>query len=160
MELGSQLAAMSRTAAAGLIDAGRAGRSRRRILEGAAVAAVLSGVPSTSWALVRSSPREALRAGREATRTIGTLVPPGRPGLVRGAAAHLAISLAVAEALGRGLPRERSVRWGALAGLGIGWLNLAVIAPRAFPALAALPLGPQLADNAAFGAVFAAVVDR
>jgi len=103
---------------------------------------------------------EALTGGRDATRTIGTLVPPGRPGLLRGAVVHLAISVAVAELLGALLPRERSVAWGLAAGLGVGWVNLAVIAPRRFPAIAALPLAPQLADNAAFGAVFAAVADR
>jgi hypothetical protein len=70
------------------------------------------------------------------------------------------ISIIVGEALGATLPARRSVRWGALAGVVVGWVNLAVLARRAFPELASLPLGPQLADNAAFGAVFAAVADR
>jgi hypothetical protein len=96
----------------------------------------------------------------EATRAIATLVPGGRPGLVRGAVMHGVISVTVAEALAAALPRERSVRWGAVAGFGVGVLNLGVIARRRYPALAALPLGAQLADNVAFGAVFAAVADR
>ena len=121
---------------------------------------MLSGAPSTAWAVVRSSPGEALSSGVEATRAIGVLVPPGRPGLWRGALAHGVISLIVGEALGATLPPRRSLAWGGLAGLAVGWLNLAVVARRAFPELAALPLGPQLADNAAFGAVFAAVADR
>jgi hypothetical protein len=120
----------------------------------------VSGVPSTAWAAMRSSPREALWTGVEATRAIGSLVPPGRPGLRRGAAVHGMISLAVGEALGAMLPSRRSVPWGALAGLVVGWVNLAILARRFSPELAALPLGPQLADNAAFGAVFAAVADR
>jgi hypothetical protein len=135
-------------------------RDQRRILEGAAVAAVLSGTPSSLHAVIGGSPTAALRQGLAATRAIGTLVAPGRPGVVRGAVVHLAISLGVGELLGATLPRRGSIAAGAAAGAGIGWLNLAVIARRRYPALAALPLGPQLADNAAFGAVFAAVADR
>ena len=135
-------------------------RGQRRILEATAIASIVSGAPSTASALRGGSPREAITAGLHATRAIGMIVPPGRPGLVRGAAGHLIISFAVGEMLGAALPRERSLLWGALAGLAIGWVNLGVIAPRHFPELAALPLGPQLADNAAFGAVFAAVADR
>ena len=125
------------------------------------MAAVLSGAPSVVHALATErSLRGAARYGVEATRAIGALAPPGRPGLVRGAVMHGAISVAIAEALGLALPRECSIAWGAVAGLGVGALNLGVIARRWFPELAALPLGAQLADNAAFGAVFAAVADR
>jgi hypothetical protein len=135
-------------------------RGRAAILRGAAVASVLSGAPSTAWALASGSPREAFADGLGSTRAIGTIVWPGTPGLVRGGLAHGAISLAVGGGLGVTLPRRRSVAWGAVAGLAIGWVNLAVIARRRYPAIAALPLGRQLADNAAFGAIFAAVADR
>jgi hypothetical protein len=130
-------------------------RNRRAILRGAAVASVASGVPSSGYALLRG--RDPRAQGLTATRAVGTLVWPGEPGLVRGALAHGAVSLAVGGLLGVTLPRRRSVAWGGLAGLAIGWVNLAVVAPRRYPAIAALPLGPQLADNAAFGAIFAAV---
>ena len=133
-------------------------RRRRQILRAAAVAAVASGAPSSTWALACGC--DPLAAGTTATRAIGTLVPPGSPGLIRGALAHGAISLAVGGALGVALPRRHSVAWGAFAGLGIGWVNLAVVARRRYPSIAALPLAPQLADNAAFGAIFAAVADR
>jgi hypothetical protein len=139
-------------------------RPQRRILEGAAVAALASGAPSMVHALVaRRSPAGAVRDGLRATRAVGTLTlgpRPARPGLARGAVLHGVISLAVAEGLGAALPRERSVAWGAAAGFGVGVVNLGVVARRRFPALAALPLGPQLADNAAFGALFAVVADR
>jgi hypothetical protein len=135
-------------------------RSQRRILEGAAVASLLSGAPSVVYALAGGSPRAAWSYGVRATRAIGTLVPPGRPGLLRGGVVHGAISVAVGEALGATLPRSHSVGWGALAGLAIGWVNLGIVARRRYPELAALALAPQLADNAAFGAVFAAVADR
>lgn len=135
-------------------------RRRAAILQGAAVASVLSGAPSTAWALRTGSPGQALSGGLAATRAIGTLVWPGSPGLIRGALAHGVISLAVGGGLGVTLPRERSVAWGAAAGLAVGGVNLAWVARRRYPAIAALPLGPQLADNAAFGAIFAAVADR
>jgi hypothetical protein len=130
-------------------------RERRAILRGAAVASVASGVPSSAYALLHG--RDPLAQGLAATRAIGTLVRPGTPGLLRGALAHGAISLVVGGALGVTLPRRYSITWGALAGLAIGWVNLGVIASRRYPAIASLPLGPQLADNAAFGAIFAAV---
>ena len=129
-------------------------RDRRAILRGAAVASVASGMPSSAYALLHG--RDPRAQGVAATRAIGTLVWPGEPGLVRGALAHGAISLAIGGVLGVTLPRRRSVAWGALAGLAIGWVNLGVIAPQRYPAIASLPLGPQLADNVAFGAIFAA----
>jgi hypothetical protein len=119
---------------------------------------MLSGAPSTAWVAARSSPAQALASGAAATRAIGSIA--GRPGMRRGALVHAVISLVVGEALGATLPARRSVAWGGIAGLAIGWVNLAVIARRFFPELATLPLGPQLADNAAFGALFAAVADR
>lgn len=129
-------------------------RDQRAILRGAALASVASGVPSSVYALMRG--RDPWAQGVAATRAIGTLVWPGTPSLLRGALAHGAISLAVGELLGVTLPRRRSIAWGTLVGLGVGWVNLSVIAPRRYPAIASLPLGPQLADNAAFGAILAA----
>jgi hypothetical protein len=129
-------------------------RSRRRVIEGAAVASVLSGLPST--VLAGEAP---IAYVLDATSRVGVLVPPFRRGLVRGALAHVAISAAAAEVLARTLPRRRSVVWGALAGLLMGVVNVGIIGRR-IPAIAELPLGPQLADNVAFGVVFAAVADR
>ncbi len=63
------------------------------------------------------------------------------------------------EGLARALPETHSVGWGAAAGLAIGVVNVGVIGRR-FPAIRALPLMPQLADNVAFGVVFAVLVDR
>jgi hypothetical protein len=135
-------------------------RDHRRILEGAAVASVLSGAPSLATVLAGGSVGSAVEHAIGATRVIGTLAPSGRPGLVRGAAIHAVISVAAAELLGCALPRERSVAWGAVGGLLLGVVNLGVIAPRFYPLIAELELAPQLADNIAFGVVFAAVADR
>ena len=136
------------------------GRSGRRVLEGSLVAAGVSGAPSTLHALLtRGGGRGAIAYVIEATRAIGTVIPPGRPGLVRGTVLHLAISLGVGEVLAATLPERGSWAWGAAAGLGVGALNVGLIG-RAFPAIRALPLAPQLADHALFGVVFALVADR
>jgi hypothetical protein len=135
-------------------------RDRRRITQATAVAAALSGAPSTLDAFRRQRGLEpTVTYVRDATRAVGTLVPPGRPGFIRGALAHVGISVLCAEGLARTLPQTRSVVWGAGAGLAIGVINVAIIGRR-FPAIAQLPLAPQLADNVAFGALFAFVVDR
>jgi hypothetical protein len=124
------------------------------------VAAVLGGAPSTLDAFRRHRELRAVASYVwDTTSAIGTLVPPGRPGFIRGAVVHVGVSVVCAEALARTLPRTCSVGWGAAAGFGIGVLNVGVIG-RGFPAIRALPLVPQLLDNAAFGAVFALVVDR
>ena len=95
----------------------------------------------------------------DATRAVGTLVPPGRPGFGRGLVVHVAISLVCGEALARTLPRDHRAEWGAAAGLAIGVVHVGVIG-RSFPGIRALPLVPQLADNMMFGTVFAVALDR
>lgn len=135
-------------------------RGRRRVLEGAIVAGVLSGAPSICHAALTESPSAAIRYAVDVTRTVGTMIPPRRPGLIRGSVVHGVISLGAAEILARTLPGRHSVLWGAVGGLLIGVVNLGVIAPRAFAPLTSYALGPQIADNVAFGAVFAAIADR
>jgi hypothetical protein len=135
-------------------------RDRRRIIEATAAAATLSGAPSMADAFRhRRELRSVVVYVRDATRAVGTLVPPGRPGFTRGAIVHIAISVVCGDVLARVLPERNSVRWGAAAGLAIGVVNVGLIGRR-FPAIRALPLIPQLADNVAFGAVFALVADR
>jgi hypothetical protein len=121
----------------------------RDVLAAGAVAAVVSATPSTAWALL---------AGRdplEATLATGSVVLPGetrRSRLVLAAApVHVALSLAWAAVLERVLPHGREARAGALAGLCIAALDLGV-AGRLFPRVRALPLAPQLADHALYGA--------
>lgn len=129
-------------------------------MEATAVAATLSGVPSTLHALLAGGTiRAASSYVHEATCAAGTLLPPGRRGFTRGAIVHVGISTACGEVLARTLPRRRSIAWGAAAGLAIGVINVGVIGRR-FPAINSLPLMPQLADHVAFGTLFAVVVDR
>jgi hypothetical protein len=135
-------------------------RERRRVLEATAVASVLSGLPSTLISLRgHGAVRPAVADLLAATRAAGTLLPPGRPGLVRGAVAHAGVSVLCGELLARTLPERRSLLTGAGAGLAIGIVNLIVIGRR-FPQIRELPLAPQLADNVAFGLVFALIADR
>ena len=120
-------------------------------------AAVVSGAPSTLFAIA---------AGRhvlEATTAAGSLLLPretrrGRL-LVAAVPAHLAISLGWAVVLSAVLPRRRTVLAGAGAGLAIAALDLGLVGRR-FPRIRALPLGPQLADHALYGAAVGAVLAR
>jgi hypothetical protein len=115
----------------------------------ALLAGTLSGLPSTVHALARG------RSPLAATRAAGVLL--GRPGVVRGAVAHAALSAAWASVLVVVLPRRREPVWGALAGLVIAALDLG-LAERRWPEIAALPTAPQVADHVAFGALAGAVL--
>jgi hypothetical protein len=122
-----------------------------------AVAAVVSGVPSTLWAL---------KAGGdplEATLAAGSLLLPGetRRGRLLAAAVpvHLALSLSWAVVLARLLPERRTIAAGTAAGLAIAALDLGVIGRRV-PRVRSLSTLPQLADHAVFGATVGAVLGR
>jgi hypothetical protein len=122
-----------------------------------AVGAVVGGVPSTAWALA---------AGRdplEATLAAGSILLPREQSRRRLIAAavpvHLVVSLAWAIVLAAALPRRRRVLGGAVAGLVAAALDLGVLGRR-FPRMRALPLAPQLADHAVYGATVGLVLDR
>jgi hypothetical protein len=138
-----------------------AGQSRRRRpvgqivsdgLRAGAVAGVVSGLPSTATAVVRRTPT------LQATRAAGTVL--GAPTLPRALVAHTALSLGWGVLLSATLPRRWRVVGGALAGAGIAALDLGVVAPRRFPAVAALRPGPQVADHLLYGAMVGLVLDR
>ena len=133
-------------------------RSQRRTLEATIAASLLSAAPSIISSVHRDGVRGAWQYGLRATRAIATLVPPGRPNVIVGAATHFGISAAFGQALGRCLPHRRSALWGAAAGAAMGLVGVGVIGRR-FVAIRELPFGPQLADNVAFGIIFALVAD-
>lgn len=118
-------------------------------------AAALSGVPSTLHALATG------RDPLEAALAAGSIVLPGETQRGRLLAAavpvHLGVSLAWALVLNRA--GVRGARAGALAGLAIAALDLSVVGRRS-PRIRALPLGPQLADHALFGALVATALRR
>jgi hypothetical protein len=122
-----------------------------------AVAALLSGAPSTLHALAtRSDPLEA-------TLAAGTLLLPRerrRPVLALAAVpVHLALSLGWAIVLAALLPRRRTVAWATLAGLAIAALDLGVVGRRV-ARIRALPQLPQVLDHVAYGAAVGAVLSR
>ena len=135
-------------------------RARHGLADGIAagsVAAALGGVPSTVHAL--ASRRDPL----EATLAAGSLLLPreerrGRL-LLAALPVHLGISVGWGIILAAILPRRRTTQAGLVAGLAIAALDLGVVGRR-LPHLRALPLLPQLADHAAYGAVVGAVVRR
>lgn len=126
-------------------------------LAAGAAAAVLSGAPSTAYALA------AHRCPLEAAVAAGTLLLPrerrrGRL-LLAAAAVHLALSLGWAVGLALLLPRRGTVAAAAAGGLVIAALDLGVVGRRV-PRVAALPQAPQVADHLTFGLVVGAVVAR
>jgi len=76
------------------------------------------------------------------------------------AVVHPAVSLFWAVILWRVLPRRATLEWALLAAVLIGLLDLKVIAPLFFPAVAALDFWPQMADHLMWGAVFGLSVRR
>jgi hypothetical protein len=115
----------------------------------AVVAGVLSGAPSTLHAVATG--RDPLASVRAA----GTLL--GRPTIAGGALAHAAITAWWTGVIAAVPSARRSVTSGAVVGVIIGAVDLA-IARRRFPAIAALPTVPQLLDHVAFGALVAATL--
>ena len=114
------------------------------------------------------SPRRPTRSRRAATRfeasyAAGALLLPHeeRSGrlLISAAVAHGTISLFWGLVLVRMLPRQHPVLGGTVAGLAIAAFDLGT-AGRRVERIRRLPLGPQLADHAAFGAAVGAVIAR
>lgn len=126
-----------------------------RVLRAAAYAAALSGIPSTLHALATG------RDPLEAAVAAGSVLLPRETSRAKLVAAAVPVHLALALGWTLALDRAgvRTARGGALAGLAIGALDLGVAAC-AFPRVSALPLGPQLADHAAFGAVVGFLIGR
>jgi hypothetical protein len=126
-------------------------------LAAGAVAAVLSGAPSTSHALLTD------RDPLEASLAAGTLLlaHERRPTrlLAAAAVAHVALSLGWAVVLAAVLPRRHAIPAAAAAGLGIAALDLGVVG-RHFERIRALPLAPQVLDHVAYAVTVAVVLQR
>jgi len=124
-----------------------------RVLVAALLAGGLSGVLSTVHALSTGcSPLAAARAAGELL---------GRPGLARGLVAHALVTLWWTVVFAALVPRRAGAGAaafrGAVGGAGIAALDL-TIARRRFPAIAALPIGGEVADHVVFGAIVGAVL--
>jgi hypothetical protein len=121
-------------------------------------AAALSGIPSTACAVAAGSDP------LEASLAAGALVLPDEESagrlLVAATVAHLALSMGWTQVLAALLPRRpgrrRAVLTGAAFGLGVAALDLGLahaVGSGRTRRVAALPLGPQVADHVAFGVI-------
>ncbi len=132
----------------------------REGLAAGTVAGVLSGVPSTLYALATGRPV------LEATRAAGRLAAPDATGvrvLLAAGGVHAALSLGWGVVLSMVLPRGHEVVGGAVAGLAIAALDLgagARLLGRRGDAVQRLPQLPQVADHVAFGVTVGAVLRR
>ncbi len=132
----------------------------REGLAAGAVAGVLSGVPSTLYALATGRPV------LESTRAAGRLAAPDATDvrvLLAAGGVHAALSLGWGVVLSMVLPRGREVVGGAVAGVAIAALDLgagARLVGRRGDAVRRLPQLPQAADHVAFGVTVGAVLRR
>jgi hypothetical protein len=119
-----------------------------RAVRAGAVAALLSGVPSTLHAVATG------RDPLEATLAAGSIVLPGetRRGRLLASAVPVHLVLSVGWAIVLDRAGVRTARAGAVAGLAIAAVDLGLVGRR-FPRVQALPLMPQLADHVAFGSI-------
>ena len=129
----------------------------REVLRAALPAALLSGLPSTTHALiVKTDPFEATVAAgsillpREARRT--RLIVAAIP-------VHLGLSIVWAVVMAAVLPRQNPPLEGTIAGLGIAAIDLWIIG-RFFPRIRALQPLPQIADHLAFGILVTHILVR
>ena len=135
------------------------GRSTHDIALATVAAAVLSGMPGTTWTVLTGGDL------LESTRAAATLLPGQRdnPTTAGGIAAHFGMSTGWTLVLSRVIPSRGAkvgAAVGAVAGLAIAAIDMGVIAKRHFPAMAALPQIPQYADHVAFGAIAGAILGR
>ena len=120
-------------------------RTKRELLFAWLLATLLSGIPSTVYALITGG--DVL----EATRAAGAMV--GRPDSIAAAAlVHACVSLFWALILWLVLPYRHTFIWALLASAAIALLDLKMIAPVFFPEVAALAFWPQFADHMMWGA--------
>jgi hypothetical protein len=126
-----------------------------RVIRAAVWAAALSGAPSTLHALATG------RDPLDAVLAAGSVLLPRETSRAKLVAAAVPVHLGVSVAWTFVLDRAgvRTARGGAVAGLAIAALDLGVLGRR-LPHVRALPLGPQLADHAAFGAIAGVLLRR
>jgi hypothetical protein len=125
-------------------------RTKRDLLYAWLLATLLSGIPSTLYALLSGGDPT------EPTRAAGAMLLPSQtewPKLLLAAAlVHGVVSLCWASILWLTLPLRHTTLWALVASAAIAVLDLRIIAPRFFPEVAALAFWPQFADHLMWGA--------
>ena len=129
-----------------------------------AVAGFLSGAPSTLHALVTGA--DPLAAARAAGNLLLPAVAPPAALLGAGVLSHVVLSAGWGTVLAVAVRRYAlpPVVAGLAAGAAIAAVDLGLLAHgpagRRWPLIRALPVGPQVADHLAFGAIAGAVLAR
>ena len=125
-------------------------RSKRILLYAWLLATLLSGIPSTLYALVTGGDP------LEATRAAGAMVIDAdarfRALFLAAGFVHASVSLFWTLILWLVLPYRRTMLWALAASVAIAILDLQLIAPTFFPEVAALNFWPQFADHLMWGA--------
>lgn len=129
---------------------------RRSLFLAWCAATAFSGLPSTLYAAWTGADL------LEATRAAGAMLVhgPASTAMLVGAAAivHPLVSLFWTAVFGRLLPRRHTAAWAVLGAAAVAVLDLRVIAPLAFPSVATLAVGPQVADHLMWGALLGGVL--
>ena len=115
------------------------------------VATVFSGVPSTLHALATGA--DALEATRAAGKMLLPHATDTRVLFAAAAIVHPAVSAFWTAVFAVLLPRRHVTLWAIAGSAAVALLDLRAIAPVLFPAVAALPFWPQVADHLAWGAL-------
>jgi hypothetical protein len=123
-------------------------RTKRQLLCAWLLATLLSGIPSTLYAILTNGDP------MEATRAAGAMI--GLSGSIAAAAVvHASVSVFWSVVLWLALPDRHLTWWALLASVAIALIDLRVIAPAFFPEVAALAFWPQFADHLMWGACVA-----
>jgi len=127
-------------------------RTKRELLYAWLLATLLSGIPSTVYALLTGGdPLEATQAAAAMLlRSESSLIKL----LLAATLVHAAVSLFWSVVLWLALPDRRTILWALLASAAIALVDLSVIAPAFFPEVAALAFWPQFADHLMWGACY------
>jgi hypothetical protein len=124
-------------------------RLKRDLLYAWLLATLLSGIPSTAYALLTGGDPT------EATRAAGAMLLPSETSFgklfLAAAFVHAVVSLFWTALLWFALPSRHTTLWALAASAAIAVLDLRIIAPAFFPEVAALDFWPQFADHLMWG---------
>jgi hypothetical protein len=130
----------------------------REVAIAGGAATLLSGIPSTVYALVTG--RDVLEATRAAGAMLIAAESSGTALFAAAALVHVCVSFFWAATVVGVLPRKAVVEWAIAASAAIGWLDLRLIAPAFFPEVAQLEIAPQMADHLMWGATLGIALAR
>jgi hypothetical protein len=129
-------------------------RTGRELFYGWLLATLLSGIPSTVYALLTGA--DPLEPPRAAAAMLLRAESEGWRMFAAATVVHFAVSLFWAIVLWRLLPARHTMLWALAASFAIALIDLRLIAPAFFPEVAALDFWPQVADHLMWGACFGA----